>query len=349
MDADLAYALELADAADALTLPRFRAADLRVETKPDLTPVTDADRATERAAARAHRARPAGRERARRGRGRRRRRVRWIVDPIDGTRNFSRGIPAWATLIALERDGQIVCGVVSAPALGRRWWAARGEGAFANGSRDRASRRSATLADASVSCTYATRPRAARAARLACARLRRFLAAHARRRRRARRGGRRAARALGPRRARADRARGRAAGSARSRRPVRLDERAACTTQCSPRSALDRARRPPCPARPEHDLAQQPRQPVADEEERRVDAAAEMPHGQWHVLAADRRRRSGPHAPIERPAEERRQEHGRPVPARHAARAQLAGPGSRTRRGPSTARPRAARGRSAAA
>ena len=63
--------------------------------------------------------------------------MRWIVDPIDGTRNFSRGIPVWATLIALERDGRIVCGVVSAPALGRRWWAARGEGAFADGERDR--------------------------------------------------------------------------------------------------------------------------------------------------------------------------------------------------------------------
>ena len=55
---------------------------------------------------------------------------RWIVDPIDGTRNYSRGIPVWATLIALEEDGRSGLGVVSAPALGRRWWAERGGGAF---------------------------------------------------------------------------------------------------------------------------------------------------------------------------------------------------------------------------
>jgi histidinol-phosphatase len=151
--ADLAYALELADAADALTLPRFRASDLHVETKPDFTPVTDADRATERML----------RERIARDRvgesvlgeeeGDDGGPVRWIVDPIDGTRNFSRGIPVWATLIALERDGQIVCGVASAPALGRRWWAARGEGAFANGSPIGVSA-VGKLGDASVSCTH---------------------------------------------------------------------------------------------------------------------------------------------------------------------------------------------------
>jgi histidinol-phosphatase len=153
VDADLAYALELADAADALTLPRFRASDLRVETKPDLTPVTDADRATERLLReRIARYRPGetvlGEEEGDDGGS-----TRWILDPIDGTRNFSRGIPVWATLIALERDGQIVCGVVSAPALGRRWWAARGEGAFANGSAIGVSSVE-TLAEASVSCTY---------------------------------------------------------------------------------------------------------------------------------------------------------------------------------------------------
>ena len=153
MDADLAYALELADAADTLTLPRFRASDLRVETKPDLTPVTDADRATERLLReRIARDRPGdsvlGEEEGDDGGL-----IRWILDPIDGTRNFSRGIPVWATLIALERDGQIVCGVVSAPALGRRWWAARGEGAFANGSAIGVSS-VGTLAEASVSCTY---------------------------------------------------------------------------------------------------------------------------------------------------------------------------------------------------
>jgi histidinol-phosphatase len=133
VDADLAYALELADAADALTLPRFRAADLHVETKPDLSPVTDADRAAERMLReRIARERPGetvlGEEEGDDGGA-----SRWIVDPIDGTRNFSRGIPVWATLLALERDGLVVCGVASAPALGRRWWAARGEGAWRDG------------------------------------------------------------------------------------------------------------------------------------------------------------------------------------------------------------------------
>jgi len=154
VNADLAYALELADAADALTLPRFRAPDLHVETKPDLTPVTDADRATERMLRdRIARDRPGesvfGEEEGDDGGG-----VRWIVDPIDGTRNFLRGIPVWATLIALEREGgQVVCGVVSAPALGRRWWAARGEGASANGSAIGVSA-VAKLNDATVSCTH---------------------------------------------------------------------------------------------------------------------------------------------------------------------------------------------------
>ena len=153
MDADLDFALSLADSADALTLARFRAADLRVDTKADLTPVTDADRAVERLL----RERIAG-ERDGEGvlgeeEGGDGGPVRWIVDPIDGTRNFSRGIPVWATLIALERDGGRVLGVVSAPALGRRWWASRGGGAFANGERIRVSQVSA-LAAASVSCTY---------------------------------------------------------------------------------------------------------------------------------------------------------------------------------------------------
>jgi histidinol-phosphatase len=154
VSADLAYALELADAADALTLQRFRASDLHVETKPDLTPVTDADRAAERMLReRIARDRPGegvlGEEEGDDGGA-----VRWIVDPIDGTRNFSRGLPVWATLIALEREGQIVCGVASAPALGRRWWAARGEGAFANGTPIHVSAVGG-LGDASISCTYA--------------------------------------------------------------------------------------------------------------------------------------------------------------------------------------------------
>jgi histidinol-phosphatase len=150
VDADLRYALELADAADALTLQRFRATDLRVDTKPDLTPVTDADRAVERMMReRIARDRPGetvlGEEEGDDGGS-----VRWIVDPIDGTRNFSRGIPVWASLIALEREGRVVCGVASAPALGHRWWAARGEGAFRDGERIEVSR-IASLEEATVS------------------------------------------------------------------------------------------------------------------------------------------------------------------------------------------------------
>jgi histidinol-phosphatase len=137
--ADLALALELADAADLLTLSRFQALDLKVETKPDTTPVSDADLAAEalireRLAA----ARPAdvvlGEEQGTVvGTGSDSR--RWILDPIDGTKNFIRGVPVWATLIALEVDGDVKVGVVSAPALHRRWWASRGDGAFADGRR----------------------------------------------------------------------------------------------------------------------------------------------------------------------------------------------------------------------
>lgn len=150
--ADLSFALELAELADSLSLPRFRAADLRVETKADLTPVTDADRAVERALReRIAAVRPddtvLGEEEGDEGGA-----VRWIVDPIDGTKNFSRGLPVWATLIALERDGFVVCGVVSAPALGHRWWAARGEGAWRDGERIAVSG-IATLADAAASCS----------------------------------------------------------------------------------------------------------------------------------------------------------------------------------------------------
>jgi histidinol-phosphatase len=153
-DADLDFALELAELADSLSLPRFRAADLRVETKPDLSPVTDADRAVERALReRIAAERPGesvfGEEEGDDGGA-----VRWIVDPIDGTRNFTRGLPVWATLIALERDGDIVCGVVSAPALGHRWWAARAAGAWRDGERIQVSR-VAALESAAVSCTYA--------------------------------------------------------------------------------------------------------------------------------------------------------------------------------------------------
>jgi histidinol-phosphatase len=136
IDADLVLALELADSADRLTLARFRAADLVVDTKPDLTPVTEADRAVEESLrAQLARARPddavLGEEEGASGPGTSGR--RWIVDPIDGTKGYARGIPVWATLIALERDGRLDVGVVSAPALGTRWWGTRDEGAFRDG------------------------------------------------------------------------------------------------------------------------------------------------------------------------------------------------------------------------
>jgi histidinol-phosphatase len=133
MSDDLELARRLADAADAISLPRFRSG-LAVETKPDLTPVTEADRAVETELRRIlHEERPEdailGEEQGAAGSGAR----RWLVDPIDGTRNYARGIPVWATLIALEVDGVVQLGLASAPALGRRWWAERGEGAFADG------------------------------------------------------------------------------------------------------------------------------------------------------------------------------------------------------------------------
>ncbi len=153
MRADLAFALQLADAADALTIPRFRSADLHVETKPDLTPVTDADRAVERAIRELVAAERPGEGVFGEEEGDDGGRVRWIVDPIDGTRNFLRGLPVWATLVALERDGRVVCSVVSAPALGHRWWAAAGEGAWRDGERIHVSAVE-RLADAAVACTY---------------------------------------------------------------------------------------------------------------------------------------------------------------------------------------------------
>jgi len=130
---DLALALELADVADTITLSRFRAADLVVETKPDLTPVSEADRAVEQAmrerlAGLRPEDRVVGEEYGEDGAVAASR--RWIVDPIDGTKGYVRGMPVWATLLALEQDGEMVVGVVSAPALGRRWWAARGAGGF---------------------------------------------------------------------------------------------------------------------------------------------------------------------------------------------------------------------------
>jgi histidinol-phosphatase len=156
-DADLELALRLADAADAITSARFRAHDLSVERKPDRTPVTDADVAVEdaiRAVLAAERPDDVvmGEER---GGTLDASRV-WVLDPIDGTKNFLRGVPIWASLIALVVDGVPVVGVVSAPALGRRWWAAAGGGAFASDSAgDRAISVSGvrSLEDAYVSTT----------------------------------------------------------------------------------------------------------------------------------------------------------------------------------------------------
>jgi histidinol-phosphatase len=133
--ADLALALDLADAADVVTRDRFQALDLRVQTKPDTTPVSDADLAVEALLReKLAQVRPGdavlGEEQGQLGAASAR---RWILDPIDGTKNYVRGVPVWATLLALEVDGEITVGVISAPALGRRWWASRGGGAYANG------------------------------------------------------------------------------------------------------------------------------------------------------------------------------------------------------------------------
>jgi histidinol-phosphatase len=153
---DLRFAHELADLADAIAMARFRASDLRVETKPDLTPVSEADRAAEEAI-RTHVASSGrgesvfGEELGDDGGDR-----KWIVDPIDGTTNYVRGVPVWATLLALELEGAVTVGLVSAPALGRRWWAVRGEGAFVEGARCRVSAVS-RLEESAVSTTSARR------------------------------------------------------------------------------------------------------------------------------------------------------------------------------------------------
>ena len=160
---DLALALRLADRADAVSRSRFRATDLHVTTKPDRTPVTDADRAVEQAIrGELGAARPDDSVRGEEfgtGGGAAGSVRQWIIDPIDGTANFMRGIPVWATLISLAIDGVPVVGVVSSPALGRRWWGARGLGAFTTDALDatpdvaRPIRVSgiSTLADASLS------------------------------------------------------------------------------------------------------------------------------------------------------------------------------------------------------
>ena len=134
---DLALAHHLADAADAITLARYQSLDLKITTKPDNSPVTDADKASESSIrALLHANRPTdgivGEEFGNEGTERNR---YWVIDPIDGTKNFMRGVPTWATLIALVEKGsdggeEVVVGVVSAPALFRRWHAHKGGGAF---------------------------------------------------------------------------------------------------------------------------------------------------------------------------------------------------------------------------
>ena len=142
---DLRLAHVLADAADAATMDRFKALDLKVETKPDMTPVTEADKAAEELIrGNLQRARPRdailGEEFGIEGTGPR----RWVIDPIDGTKNYVRGVPVWATLISLmvaaEGGFEPVVGVVSAPALNRRWWAAKGGGAYTGRSLSSATR-----------------------------------------------------------------------------------------------------------------------------------------------------------------------------------------------------------------
>ena len=134
---DLALAHALADLADAISLDRYQAQDLVITTKPDNTPVTDADRAVEtaiREALATHRQTDGlvgeefGSDKGTSGRY-------WVIDPIDGTKNFMRGVPTWATLIALvsvDEAGveEVIVGIASAPALARRWSAAKGHGAF---------------------------------------------------------------------------------------------------------------------------------------------------------------------------------------------------------------------------
>jgi histidinol-phosphatase len=155
-DDDLRFAHVLVDAADDITSRRFRALDLHVEAKPDLTPVTDADRAAEESMRNVlRRARPRdavlGEEFGRIGAGPR----CWVIDPIDATKNFVRGVPVWATLVGLMDGDEVVVGVVSAPALSRRWWAARDGGAWTGRSLMKASRcrvsSVAKLEDASLS------------------------------------------------------------------------------------------------------------------------------------------------------------------------------------------------------
>lgn len=153
---DLRLAHMMADNADSITMARYKSQDLKISAKPDLSKVTDADVEVEEACRRTlARARPRdavhGEELEDTGWGPR----RWVIDPIDGTSNFVRGVPVWATLIALMVGDEVVAGVVSAPALGRRWWATKGAGAFVGKSLHQATRIGVSgvheIADASLS------------------------------------------------------------------------------------------------------------------------------------------------------------------------------------------------------
>src|SRR4029079_17372511 len=153
---DLRLAHVLADDADSITTSRFKALDLHVMSKPDLTPVTDADQAVEESIRRTlsrARSRDAitGEEQGSSGHSQR----RWVIDPIDGTKNFVRGVRVWATLIALAVDDEVVLSVVSAPQLQRRWWASTGTAAWTGRSLLKATRCTVSdvrrLEDASLS------------------------------------------------------------------------------------------------------------------------------------------------------------------------------------------------------
>jgi histidinol-phosphatase len=158
LKSDLELALQLADIADEISLKRFEALDLIIESKPDLSPVTDADKAVEVAIREAiSQARiddlvvgeEFGSPDSLIGK------YYWVIDPIDGTKNYLRGVPTWATLIGLVNpEGRVVVGVVSAPALLRRWWAAEGTGAklkFNGEQRDIRVSKVSNLSDASIS------------------------------------------------------------------------------------------------------------------------------------------------------------------------------------------------------
>lgn len=132
MNPDLELALEMAKAADIVAMSRYRALDLIVETKPDFTPVTEADRTIETNIRKTlSQLRPddgiVGEEFPNTNETAKR---VWVIDPIDATKNYVRGVPVWGTLISLVIDDEPVIGVVSAPAMGRLWWSSPEDGAF---------------------------------------------------------------------------------------------------------------------------------------------------------------------------------------------------------------------------